>query len=79
MSSTTPFQGSLFADDFLRAAVTRLDDWRDIEDEALATFEASVRNVLDGFPIAGSPNESQTEDDLIWPILVQLGRTASLR
>lgn len=79
MSSPTPFQGSLFANDFLRAAVTRLDDWRDIGDEALATFEASVRDVLDGFPIAGSPNESQTEDDLIWPILVQLAWTASLR
>ena len=31
------------------------------------------------FPIAGSPNESQTEDDLIWPVLTQLGWTASLR
>ena len=29
--------------------------------------------------IASSPNESQTENDLIWPVLTQLGWTASLR
>ena len=79
MSSTTPFQGSLFSNDFLRDAVTRLDDWRDIGDGALATFEASVRDDFECFPFASSPNESQTEDDLIWPVLGQLGWTVSLR
>ena len=76
MSIDTPFQGSLFAQDFLRESVTRLDDWRDIDAAAL---EASVRDVFARFPIAGSPNESQTEDDLIWPVLAHLGWTASLR
>ena len=76
MSTDTPFQGSLFAQDFLRESVTRLDDWRDIDAAAL---EASVRDVFARFPIAGSPNESQTEDDLIWPVLAHLGWTASLR
>ena len=79
MSIATPFQGSLFTNDFLRDAVTRLDDWRAIDAAALDAFEASVRDVFDGFPIAGAPNESQTEDDLIWPVLEQLGWTASLR
>ena len=79
MSSTIQFQGSLFANEFLRDAVTRLDDWRAIDGAALEALETALRDVFDGFPIAGSPNESQTEDDLIWPILVQLGWTASLR
>ena len=79
MSSNTPYQGSLFANEFLLDAVTRLEDWREIGDSTVSTFEASVRNVFDRFPIAGSPNESQTEDDLIWPVLAQLGWTASLR
>ena len=79
MIIATPFQGSLFANDFLRDAVTRLDDWRALDDNALDALKASVREVFDGFPIAGSPNESQTEDDLIWPVLAQLGWTASLR
>ena len=33
MSISIPFQGSLFANDFLQDAVTRLDDWREIDDE----------------------------------------------
>ena len=79
MSIATPFQGSLFANDFFRDSIARLDDWSELAAAALDAFEASVRDVFDGFPIAGSPNESQTEDDLIWPVLEQLGWTASLR
>ena len=76
MSTAPPFQGSLFAHDFLQASVTRLDDWRDIDAAAL---ETAVRDMFARFPVAGSPNESQTEDDLIWPVLAHLGWTASLR
>ena len=76
MSLDTPFRGSLFAHDYLQESVTRLDDWRDID---AAAFEAAVGGVFARFPMAGSPNESQTEDDLIWPVLAHLGWTASLR
>ena len=76
MSLDIPFRGSLFAHDFLRESVARLDEWRDID---AASLEASVRDVFAHFPITGSPNESQTEDDLIWPVLAHLGWTASLR
>ena len=76
MSIDIPFRGSLFAHDFLRESVARLDEWRDIDAAAL---EASVRDVFARFPITRSPNESQTEDDLIWPVLAHLGWTASLR
>ena len=79
MSIATPFHGSLFANDFLRDSVTHLDDWRNISTAALDTLGSSVRDVFNGFPSGGSPNESQTEDDLIWPVLAQLGWTASLR
>ena len=79
MSIATPFHGSLFANDFLQDSVTHLDDWRNISAADLDTLEYSVRDVFNGFPSGGSPNESQTEDDLIWPVLAQLGWTASLR
>ena len=79
MSIATPFHGSLFANDFLQDSVTHLDDWRNISAAELDTLEYSVRDVFNGFPSGGSPNESQTEDDLIWPVLAQLGWTASLR
>ena len=79
MSTDTPFQGSLFAHDFLQESVTRLNDWRELAADATDTLDASLRDVFARFPITGSPNESQTEDDLIWPVLAHLGWTESLR
>ena len=79
MNLGTPFQGTLFVNDFLSESIVDTPDWQAIDDDALATLEASLREVFDHFPIDGSPNESQTEDDLIWLVLVQLGWTASLR
>ena len=38
-----------------------------------------MRDIFARFPANRSPNESQTEDDLIWPVLDRLGWTASLR
>ena len=79
MAMIRPFEGSLFAEDFLREAITELGDWRDLADEGLADFEAALRGLFDRFPTGLLPNESQTEDDLIWPVLARLGWTASLR
>ena len=79
MSINNPFQGSLFANDFLCESIVESPDWRAIDDMALDTLEASVRDVFDHFPTRKTPNESQTEEDLIWPVLLQLGWTASLR
>ena len=41
--------------------------------------EAKLRDLFARFPAAGSPNESQTEEDLIWPVLRTLGWSTSLR
>ena len=79
MNSDIPFQGNLFASDFLSESIVDTPDWQAIDNDALAALEASLREVFDHFPIDGSPNESQTEDDLIWLVLVQLGWMASLR
>ena len=79
MSLDTAFQGSLFASDFLRDAITRSPDWQELDDASLEELEAALRAICDCFPAAASPNESQTEDDLIWPVLARLGWTASLR
>ena len=79
MSLDTAFQGSLFASDFLSDAITRSPDWQELDDASLEELEAALRAICDRFPAAASPNESQTEDDLIWPVLARLGWTASLR
>ena len=73
------FEGSLFAEDFLSEAINELRDWRGVADEELADLEAALRGLFSRFPTGLSPNESQTEDDLIWPVLARLGWTASLR
>ena len=74
-----PFQGSLFSEDFLGGSIAQLADWRALDDAALDGVESALRGLFDGFPVDGSPNESQTEEDLIWPVLARLGWTASLR
>ena len=79
LSPDTVFQGSLFASDFLCDAITGLPEWQELDDASLEDLEAALRAIFDRFPFAGSPNESQTEDDLIWPVLGALGRTTSLR
>ena len=79
MTMVRPFEGSLFAEDFLREAIAELADWRDLGDAELADLETALRDLFDSFPTDLSPNESQTEDDLIWPVLARLGWTASLR
>jgi hypothetical protein len=50
-----------------------------IDDAALDVLATRFREVFARFPTHQAPNESQTEDDLIWPILEILGWTASLR
>ena len=79
MIGGAPFQGSLFAEDFLRDSVSALPDWNILTDAALDDLEDALRNGFARFPTKGSPNESQTEEDLIWPVLAALGWTASLR
>ena len=73
------FQGSLFSGDLLADSIVQSDDWLAFDDAALDDLEAVFRARFDRFPTGDSPNESQTEDDLIWPILDHLGWTASLR
>ena len=74
-----PFDGSLFAEGFLREAITQLPDWADMSASALDDLEAALQARFDRFPTDQSPNESQTEEDLIWPVLKRLGWTAHLR
>jgi hypothetical protein len=73
------FNGSLFSGDFLTQSIAELSDWASISDADVDALEADLRNVLNTFPTSGSPNEAQTEEDLIWPVLQRLGWTQYLR
>lgn len=76
---TDVIQGSLLSNDFLRESIADLADWRAFDDAIIGEIEAKFRTIFERFPTARTPNESQTEDDLIWPILERLGWTVSLR
>ena len=72
-------QGSLFSTDFLQESIERVPDWQLLTDAEIDTLAADLRAIFTKFPTAQTPNESQTEEDLIWPILARLGWTAFLK
>ena len=51
----------------------------ELTDEFVELVRADLKRIFDRFPTSQTPNESQTEDDLIWPVLTRIGWTASLR
>ena len=67
--------GSLFTRDYLEEAITSETAWNDT---ALSEIGARIGKVFAKFPTDRSPNEAQTESDLIWPILEALGWQVSL-
>jgi hypothetical protein len=73
------YQGSLFSGDFLTDSITRLPDWADVSDSEIADLSGKLTEIFAKFPTKQSPNEAQTEDDLIWKVLGALGWTAFLR
>lgn len=76
---TAPFRGNLFSSDFLSDSITRLSDWRAIDDNALSAFRTELQAHFAAFPTSQTPNETQTEDDLIWKVLSTLGWSEFLR
>ena len=81
LNTDPAIRGSLFATDFLNdpESLGELSAWSDLTDEALRQVETRLRETFEGFSRRTSPNETETEDDLIWPTLEQLGWTAHLR
>ncbi len=79
MSTEIIGQGSLFTSDFLTDTIRNVSEWAALSEPDLDDFAARLRSHFDDFPVTQTPNESQTEDDLIWPILEALGWQDSLR
>ncbi|MEQ8602028.1 MAG: restriction endonuclease [Marivibrio sp.] len=73
------FSGSLFAHDFLLNSIASLPEWRALAEEDVDAAHRAVQGIFEAFPTTGAPNESTTEQDLIWPVLEALGWTDSLR
>ncbi len=77
LSDSTLFvSGSLFTTDYLTAAVSNTAEYLNVDAPAL---RARLTAIAAAFPRHQRTNESQTEDDLIWPVLAALGWSQSLR
>ena len=53
-------------------SVGALCESAELTDEAFEDYEARLRGVFEKIPSQWSPNESVTEDELIWPVLGEL-------
>lgn len=68
--------GALFTTDYLKVAITGSAAYRAVDVDQL---RARLTQIAAAFPQTARTNESQTEDDLIWPVLGALGWSESLR
>ena len=77
MSDSTLFvSGALFTTDYLAEAITATPAYRSVD---VAKLRARLDQIAAAFPQNQRTNESQTEDDFIWPVLAALGWSESLR
>lgn len=68
--------GSLFTSDYLTHGIKETVAYAAVDTVSLG---ATMTTIVDTFPAVTQPNEAQTEDDLIWPVLAALGWTDVLR
>ena len=77
MSDSALFtSGALFTTDYLVEAIKATAAYRAVDVSGLRT---QLEQIAATFPQNQRTNESQTEDDFIWPVLASLGWTESLR
>jgi len=68
--------GSLFTTDYLVEVIRADTAYLAVE---VAGLRSVIERIANAFPQSHKTNESQTEDDFIWPVLSALGWTESLR
>ena len=78
MNTDLPVQGGLLTSGFLADSIRDMADWQDFQDKELLQFENDLRGIASGFPASQAPNEAQTEQELIFPVLRVLGWTDTL-
>ncbi len=71
--------GSLLTQDFLAEGIRESAAWHAVDDVEIERFRAEVIARFAKFPIDGNPNEQQTEDEVIVPVLASLGWRDFLR
>lgn len=65
--------GHLFTRDFLLEGIDREADWLAIDEDALVKFTSEIRRLAAAMAASSRPNESDTEQRFIYPVLNLLG------
>lgn len=61
--------GRLFTRDFLLEGIKETDAWRAADDAVVTAFKLKFHNLARNLAARKTPNEAQTEDDLVYPLL----------
>jgi hypothetical protein len=75
MSIETSFRGSLFTSDFLINKIIESANWKSVSDQDIGRFNGVLQSIFNAFLKAPTPDEACTADNLIWPVLKELGWT----
>jgi hypothetical protein len=68
-------RGGLFTRDFLEEGIAEQPAWKALDDAVVTALAGKLRTIFKPFPVAKTPNEAVTEEDLIHPIVQALGWT----
>ncbi len=66
-------QGTLFSSYFLEEGIKTTEDWKRLSDNKVNNAFAQIKELISGFQEREKPDEADTEDGLIVPILELLG------
>lgn len=65
--------GGLFTRDFLIEGIRATAAWQALDDQSVEELRARTKATLDSLAARRNPNEAQTEDDLVYPLLEAVG------
>ena len=65
--------GGLFTRDFLIEGVRGTVAWQRLDDASLVSLQDRLKTLFASFGNIKNPNESETEKELIWPLLEAIG------
>lgn len=67
--------GRLFTRDFLLEGIRETESWKALDEAVYADFKQNADHLARNLAARKAPNEAQTEDDLVYPLLELLGWT----
>ena len=65
--------GRLFTRDFLLEGIRETESWLQLDPATVETFRLQAAAAVTALSLRKNPNEAQTEDDLVYPLLERLG------